>query len=154
MRKHPGTPSVMKSHTLIALSVAAAGGLALAAFAQKSVPLSKLPFSPSRKAGPTLYVSGQVPRTADGADVRASVEAETRQVMDNIGRILKDQGYTFDDVVNATVYLKDIQDYPEMNKVYASYFKNAFPARATVGGVDIVFGFRVEISCVASKEGK
>lgn len=144
----------MKKHTLIALTVAAACGLALAAFAQKSVPLSKLPFSPSRKAGPTLYVSGQVPRTADGADVRASVEAETRQVMDNIGRILKDQGYTFDDVVNATVYLKDIQDYPEMNKVYASYFKNAFPARATVGGVDIVFGFRVEISCVASKEGK
>ena len=142
----------MKKYTLIAITLAAAGGLALAAFAQKAVPLSKLPFSPSRKAGQT--VSGQVPRTADGADVRASVEAETRQVMDNIGRILKEQGYNFDDVVNATVYIKDIQDYPEMNKVYASYFKNAFPARATVGGVDIVFGFRVEISCVASKEGK
>ena len=144
----------MKKYTLIAITLAAAGGLALAAFAQKAVPLSKLPFSPSRKAGQTLYVSGQVPRTADGADVRASVEAETRQVMDNIGRILKEQGYNFDDVVNTTVYIKDIQDYPEMNKVYASYFKNAFPARATVGGVDIVFGFRVEISCVASKEGK
>jgi len=144
----------MKPHTLIALSIAAAGGLALAAFAQKPVPPSKPPYSPSRKAGTTLYVSGQVPRTADGADVRASIEAETRQVMDNIGRILKDQGYTFDDVVNATVYLKDLQDYAEMNKAYASYFKNAFPARATVGGVDIVFGFRVEISCVASKEGK
>ncbi len=144
----------MKKYTLIAITLAAAGGLALAAFAQKAVPLSKLPFSPSRKAGQTLYVSGQVPRTADGADVRDSVDAETRQVMDNIGRILKEQGYNFDDVVNATVYLKDIQDYPGMNKVYASYFKNAFPARATVGGVDIVFGFRVEISCVASKEGK
>ncbi len=127
---------------------------AVVAWAQKSVPLSKLPFSPSRKAGPTLYVSGQVPRTAEGQDVRESVEAETRQVMENIGKVLRDQGYTFDDVVNATVYLKDINDYPDMNKVYASYFKNGFPARATVGGVEIVFGFRVEISCVAYKEGK
>ena len=51
-----------------------------------------------------------------------------------------------------TVYLKDIKDYAEMNKVYASYFKAPFPARATVGGVEIVFGFRVEISCIAYRE--
>ncbi|MEY3276810.1 MAG: hypothetical protein RL153_2078 [Verrucomicrobiota bacterium] len=144
----------MKKNLVVAATAALVGGLAFIALAQKPVPLSKLPFSPSRQAGGTLYVSGQVPRTAEGADVRESVEAETRQVMDNIGRILKEKGYTFDDVVNATVYLKDIQDYPEMNKVYASYFKNGFPARATVGGVEIVFGFRVEISCVAFKEGK
>jgi len=144
----------MKKHLVVAATLALAGGLAFIALAQKPVPLSKLPFSPSRQAGGTLYVSGQVPRTAEGADVRDSVEAETRQVMDNIGRILREKGYGFDDVVNATVYLKDIQDYPEMNKVYASYFRNAFPARATVGGVEIVFGFRVEVSCVAFKEGK
>ena len=128
--------------------------MAVITLAQKPVPLRTLPFSPARKAGPTLYVSGQVPRTADGQDVRESVEAETRQVMENIGRVLKENGYGFDDVVNATVYLKDIQDYPEMNKVYASYFKNGFPARATVGGVEIVFGFKVEISCVAYKVEK
>ena len=121
---------------------------------QPSVPLSSLPFSPGRKAGPTLYVSGQIPRTADGKDVRDSVEAETRQVMDNIGKILKDHGYTFDDLVNATVYLKDLNDYAAMNKVYASYFKNGFPARATVGGVDLVFGFRVEISGIAYQAGR
>jgi 2-iminobutanoate/2-iminopropanoate deaminase len=125
--------------------------MAAITWAQKSVPLRTLPFSAARKAGPTLYVSGQVPRTAEGQDVRESVEAETRQVMENIGRVLKENGYGFEDVVNATVYLKDINDYQEMNKVYASHFKNAFPARATVGGVEIVFGFRVEISCVAYK---
>ena len=117
--------------------------------AQESVPLSTLPFSPARKAGPTLYVSGQVARTAAGDDVRESVAAETRQVMENMERILKENGYGIDDVVNATVYLQDIGDYQEMNKVYASYFKNGFPARATVGGVELVFGFKVEISCVA-----
>ncbi|MBL9126724.1 MAG: RidA family protein, partial [Verrucomicrobiales bacterium] len=64
------------------------GTVATVTWAQTSVPLSTLPFSPGRKAGPTLYVSGQVPRTADGKDVRESVEAETRQVMENIGRVL------------------------------------------------------------------
>ena len=72
--------------------------------------------------------------------------------MENLGQTLKENGYSFDDVVNATVYLKDIGDYQEMNKVYETYFKNGFPARATVGGVEIVFGFRVEISCVAYKD--
>ena len=144
----------MNTRTTLALValVASTLGLGSLVLAQKSVPLSKLPISPARKAGPTVYVSGQIPRTSDGADVRESVEAETRQVMDNIGRILKDEGCTFDDVVNVTVYLKDLNDYAEMNRAYASYFKNAFPARATVGAVDIVFGFKVEISCVAYKE--
>jgi len=139
---------------LWAAALAVVVGMSVVTWAQKPVPLRTLPFSPGRKAGPTLYVSGQVPRTPDGQDVRESVAAETKQVMDNLGKVLADHGYTFDDVVNATVYVKDINDYQEMNKVYASYFKNGYPARATVGGVEIVFGFRVEISCVAYKEGK
>lgn len=145
---------LMRTRNILLLCLTAFSAMAVITLAQKSVPLRTLPFSPARKAGPTLYVSGQVPRTADGKDVRESVEAETRQVMENIGRVLKENGYGFDDVVNATVYLKDIKDYPEMNKVYASYFKNGFPARATIGGVEIVFGFNVEISCVAYKAEK
>jgi len=142
----------MKTKLTYPLVIGACLAAALLAWSQQpSVPLSSLPFSPGKKAGPTLYVSGQVPRTPDGGDVRESVEAETRQVMENIGKILKDNGYSFDDVVNATVYLKDLKDYQAMNKVYSSYFKQGFPARATVGGVDLVFGFRVEISCVAYK---
>lgn len=134
-----------------AATLLAAGG-AVWLRAQESVPTRSLPFSPARQAGPTLYVSGQVARTATDEEVRDSVAAETRQVMENLGRVLKENGYDWEDVVNATVYLKDIADYQEMNKVYASYFKNGFPARATVGGVELVFGFRVEISCVAYKQ--
>jgi len=137
-----------------ALSVTATLLLAGSLWAQEPVPLSKLPFSPARKAGNTLYVSGQVARTAEGKDVKESVEAETRQVMENLGRILQENGYAYGDVVSATVYLADIQDYQTMNKVYASYFENGFPARATVGRVELVFGFKVEISCIAYKEGK
>ena len=121
--------------------------------AQKAVPLKTLPFSAARQAENTLYVSGQVARTADGKDVKASVDAETRQVMDNLQRVLKANGYSFEDVVRATVYLVDIEDYHEMNRAYASYFKDGvFPARACVGGAQLVFDFRVEISVIAYRE--
>ena len=72
--------------------------------------------------------------------------------MDNIGRTLTEYGYTFDDVVSVIVYLKDMGDYAEMNKAYAEYFKNGFPARACVGGLQIAFDARLEISCIAYKK--
>ena len=137
---------------LLVLGLCAGLGVPGAALAQKPVPIKTLPFSAARKAGKTLYVSGQVARTPDGKDVKASVEAETRQVMDNIGRILKENGYSFDDVVKATVFLKSIEDYHEMNAAYASYYDKVFPARECVGGAQIVFDFRVEISVIAYKE--
>ena len=137
--------------TVIGLIFMLAGQTAIA---QDPVPLSKLPFSAARKAGNTLYVSGSVARRPDGTDEKSSVEAETRQVMENLGRVLKDHGYSFEDVVSATVYLKDIGDYQEMNKAYASFFKGKFPSRACVGGIELVFDFRVEISVVAYKESK
>ena len=132
----------------LGLVVAVAGIL----LGQRAVPLRSLPFSPARQAGQTLYVSGQVARAPDGRDIKASVADETRQVMENIGRVLRQNGYSFDDVVSATVYLKDINDYHEMNAAYAAFFDDQFPSRACVGGVDLVFDFRVEISCVAYKE--
>ena len=122
--------------------------------AQEAVAIKTLPFSAARQAGNTLYVSGQIPRTAEGADVRVSVDAETRQVMDNLSRVLEEHGYTFSDVVKATVYLKDVEDYHEMNAAYASYFDDEFPARACIGGAQIVFGFRVEISVIAHRESE
>lgn len=125
---------------------------ALCVWAQESVPTNQLPFSAARVAGATLYLSGQLARTPEGEEVRDSVATETRQTMKNLERNLLANGYTWDDVVNVTVYLKDIEDYHEMNAAYAEFFDGAFPARACVGGVEIVFGFRVEISAIAYKE--
>ncbi len=128
-------------------------GLAVSpVIAQEAVPLKTLPFSPARQAGGFLFISGQIARTADGADVKESVAAETRQVMENIGRILEEHGYAYDDLVNVTVWLADIEDYHEMNEAYASYFDERFPARACTGGAQIVFDFRVEIAAVAYRE--
>ena len=139
----------MKIYICAALACALAVSPALA---QEAVPLKTLPFSPARQAGDLLFISGQIARTADGADVKESVAAETHQTMENIGRILKEHGYAFDDLVNVTVWLADIEDYHEMNKAYASYFEEQFPARACTGGAQIVFDFRVEIAAIAYKE--
>lgn len=109
------------------------------------------PYSPARRAGQTVYLAGQVARTPAGQEVRGSIEAETRQVMENLGRVLKENGCSFEDVMNVTVYLADINDYAAMNKVYAGYFPKAYPARACVGGLSLVSGFKVEISAVACK---
>jgi 2-iminobutanoate/2-iminopropanoate deaminase len=141
----------MTTRIKLSLAVVTLSLLAWIVLAQKPGATSAPPYSPARKAGQTLYVSGQIARTPAGVEVRDSIEAETRQVMDNIGRILKENGYGYDDVVNATVYLADIKDYAAMNKVYASCFNKSFPARACVGGVSLVFGFKVEISAVAYK---
>ena len=128
-------------------------GLAVSpVIAQEAVPVKTLPFSPARQAGGFLFISGQIARTADGSDVKESVAAETRQVMENIGRILEEHGYAYDDLVNVTVWLADIEDYHEMNEAYASYFDERFPARACTGGAQIVFDFRVEIAAVAYRE--
>lgn len=139
----------MKSCIRAALACALAVSPALA---QEAVPLKTLPFSPARQAGDLLFISGQIARTADGADVKESVAAETHQTMKNIGRILDEHGYAYDDLVSVTVWLADIEDYHEMNKAYASYFKEQFPARACTGGAQIVFDFRVEIAAVAYKD--
>ena len=80
----------MKRNCTLALAITLFALVAAVVWAQKPVALEKLPFSAARKAGNTLYVSGQVARTQDGEDIKESVAAETRQVMDNIGRILKD----------------------------------------------------------------
>ena len=136
--------------TFLVISVTVVSTLCVA-WAQQSVPTSRLPFSPARQAGDTLYLSGQLARTPEGEEVRDSIAAETRQAMKNLERTLTANGYTWKDVVNVTVYLNDIEDYHDMNAAYAEFFDGEFPARACVGGVDIVFGFRVEISAIAHR---
>jgi 2-iminobutanoate/2-iminopropanoate deaminase len=72
--------------------------------------------------------------------------------MDNIGAILRDNGYTFADVVSVTVYLSDMKHYQEMNAAYRAYFPDGkFPARACVGGLQLALGAEMEISAIAHK---
>ena len=141
----------MKKIFVLATVMLVTGGAIGIAWSQNESPISKLPFSASRTAGNTLYVSGQVPVTPEGDPVTDSVSAQTHQVMRNVETVLNAQGYDFSDVVKVTVYLKSMDDYQEMNTAYASYFDGAYPARECVGGLEIAFGLNIEISCIAYK---
>ena len=101
-----------------------------------------------------LYISGQGPLDLKtGEVVRGTIEEEVRLTMQHIGKILEAAGCTFDDVVKCTCHLKDIDDFPRFNKVYAEFFPGVMPARTTVQSV-LGDGIKVEIDAIARARGK
>lgn len=108
------------------------------------------PYSQAIQVGETLYAAGQI-----GADpssrslVAGGIQAETRQALKNLGAVLDRAGFSFDDVVQVTVYLADLAEFGAMNEVYETYFSASKPARATVGVAELPRGARVEITLVA-----
>lgn len=108
------------------------------------------PFSPAVRAGDFIYVSGQVPADANGEIVVGGIEAQTRQVMENLGAVLALAGATFDDVCKSTVWLQDARDFGAFNRIYMSYFKNGKPARSTTEA-RLMVDAKVEIDMVAYK---
>ncbi|MFN3322156.1 MAG: RidA family protein [Bryobacteraceae bacterium] len=109
------------------------------------------PFSPAILVNGTLYVSGQVGRDPKTNDYPKEFEAEVRQTLDNIGVIMKEAGYGFQDVVAVQVYLTDMEMFQRMNSVYTTYFKEPRPARTTVGVAKLVGPARIEITVTAQK---
>ena len=87
------------------------------------------PYSQAVKAGPFVFVAGQIPMTPEGEFVQDGIEAQTRQVLENIKAILEAGGSSLQQVVKVTVYLADMEDFARMNEVY---FAQDPPARATV----------------------
>jgi 2-iminobutanoate/2-iminopropanoate deaminase len=79
----------------------------------------------------------------------ASIEDQTKRVLENLAGVLTAAGLTLDDMVNATVYLADLNDFAKMNQVYATFFKNAPPARATIQVAGISRNAKVAISAIA-----
>ena len=91
------------------------------------------PYSQAVRAGQLLFLSGQVPLDpATGEIVSGDIAAQTRRVFENLAAVLKAGGRSLNDVVRTTVFLADMNDFAEVNKVYGSYFSEPYPARATV----------------------
>ncbi len=110
------------------------------------------PYSQAVKVGDMLFCSGQIainPET--GEYVKTDVKSEAKQVLENLKAVLNEAGMDFKDVVRATVFLKDINDYSAVNEVYASYFTEKPPARAAVQVGKLPKDVAVEISCIAVK---
>jgi len=110
------------------------------------------PYSQANMVNGFLYISGQIPVVPSTGDVVEGIEEETHQVMKNLQAILKVKGMNFDNVVKTTIFLKDMDDFPSMNAVYASYLNPEFyPARETVQVSCLPKNVSVEISMIAYK---
>lgn len=107
-------------------------------------------YSQAVRAGNLLFTSGQIaidPKT--GRMVEGGIEPETRQVLDNLGAVLAAAKASYRDVLKATVYLADMNEFAAFNAVYAKYFGDEPPARVTVGVAALPRNARVEIEAVA-----
>ncbi|MBP2657809.1 MAG: reactive intermediate/imine deaminase [Firmicutes bacterium] len=108
------------------------------------------PYSQGIKAGGFLFVSGQMPvDPVSNAVVEGGIEAQTKQVLENIKAILASEGLTMDSVVKTTVFLKDLNDFQIVNGIYGQYFKEQAPARACVQVVKLPKDVMVEIEAIA-----
>lgn len=109
-----------------------------------------LPFSEAVRAGNTIYLSGQIGNIPGTTElVPGGIAEETRQTLENIRAVLERHGSSLDRVVKCTIFLADMEEWPRMNEVYATYFGEKKPARAAVAGSGLALGARVEIDCIA-----
>ena len=111
------------------------------------------PYSQAVLHGNTLYVSGQIGIDPESGNlVQKDVDSETRRVMKNLEAVLSEAGMNFSNVVKCTIFLKDMEDFKKINKIYGSYFDPVTaPARETVEVSRLPKDVRVEISCIAIK---
>ena len=109
------------------------------------------PYSQAIAHDNTLYISGQLPIDGATGKMAEGIEAQTRQSLANLGHILNEAGYSYDDVAKTTVLLVDIADFGAMNAVYAEYFTGDKPARICYQVAALPMGALVEIDCVAIK---
>ncbi|MFB8342476.1 RidA family protein [Brucella cytisi] len=109
---------------------------------------SHVPLSPAVRAGDTVYVSGQVPVGPNGQIVEGGIEAQTKQVLENVKAALVLAGATMEDVVKTTIWLEDARDFGRMNAVYGTYFPKEPPARTTVES-RLMIDIKIEVEAIA-----
>lgn len=99
-----------------------------------------------------VFLSGQIPLNAEGSLVDGGIVEQTTQVMKNLEAVLQAAGSSLAGVLKTTVYLRDMNDFPEMNKVYGEFFGDSLPARATVQVSRLPKDVAVEIDVIAAVE--
>jgi len=115
-------------------------------------PARGLPFSDGIVAGNTLYIAGQEGTDDSGRLPAGGIGPETTAALENIQKVLKAAGFELKDVVSVTVYLADIHEFGDMNKIYKTVMPDPKPVRATVQVAALVNNARIEISAIAAKQ--
>ena len=108
------------------------------------------PYSQAIIAGGFVFISGQVAISPSTSElVLDDIKTETKQVMENIKAILVESGIDFSNIVKTSIFLKDMQNFAQVNEVYGTYFKDHFPARETVQVAGLPKNVNVEITVTA-----
>ena len=116
----------------------------------ENAPAAIGPYSQAVKAGNLLFVSGQVPFVPETMEIEeGDVKAQTAQSLKNLQAILKEAGADFSNVVKTTVFIKDMNEFAQINEVYAEYFGENKPARACVEVARLPKDVKVEIELIA-----
>jgi 2-iminobutanoate/2-iminopropanoate deaminase len=110
------------------------------------------PYSQAVAAGPLVFFSGQIPINQAGELVQGDIVVQTVQVFENLKALLAAAGLTLGQVVKTTVFLADLADFKEMNRVYAEFFPEQPPARSTIQVAGLPKGASVEIEAVALRK--
>jgi reactive intermediate/imine deaminase len=108
-------------------------------------------YSQAVRVGNTIWVSGQIPLDPTTKElVTGGIEAQVRQVFQNLKAIVVAAGASLDDVVKATVFLIDLSHFALVNKIMAEYFREPYPARAAVGVAALPRGAEIEVECIVA----
>jgi 2-iminobutanoate/2-iminopropanoate deaminase len=108
-----------------------------------------VPISPAVQCGPLLFLSGQVPTEADGS-IPSGIKAQTDLVLRKLEAVAKEAGYGLKDFVKCTVFLRNLEDFADMNSVYRKYFPVDPPARSCVRA-EVAIAADIEIEAIAMK---
>ena len=119
------------------------------AHVSESAPRPIGPYSQVVRAGQLLFLSGQIPLTADGKLIEADVAAQARQVMENLKAVLHAAGASMNQVVRTTIFLADLAHFETVNKVYSEYFEEPYQARSTIQAGKLPKGASLEIDAIA-----
>lgn len=124
--------------------------MALKIVTTSDAPAAIGPYAQAVRSGNLLFTSGQIPLTPAGELVTGGIQEQTHQVLTNLKAVLAAEGATFTNVIKATVFLKDMNQFAEFNSVYASYFGEHTPARSTVEVARLPRDVFVEIELIAA----
>ncbi|MBG9795553.1 deaminase [Paenibacillus dendritiformis] len=118
--------------------------------ATNEAPAAIGPYSQAVRWGNLVFTSGQIPLTAEGQLVEGGIEEQTHQVFRNLKAVLQEAGTSLDKVLKATVFLKDMNQFAQINAIYEAYFGSHKPARSTVEVARLPKDVLVEIELIAS----
>jgi 2-iminobutanoate/2-iminopropanoate deaminase len=115
-----------------------------------SAPQAIGPYSQAVQIGSLLFTSGQIPLTKEGELVQGGIKEQVTQVIENLKAVLNAAGCDLTDVIKTTVFIKDMNEFAEINAIYEHYFGQTKPARSCVEVARLPKDVKVEIECIAS----